>query len=111
MCRLHCYTCLRNNAANRGAMPGNDAELGLSEEAITSALEAARARVARAERERAELDGAMAAAREELRLLERLLALRRDGAVGGTGQGGEAEGPALRDARVEGKHPVVHAVV
>jgi hypothetical protein len=59
----------------------------ISEDSIRQALSAARARVTQAELDRAELDRVIAAAREEGRLLERLLALRRgpgsDGATDG----------------------------
>lgn len=51
----------------------------MSDGAIEKALEAARTRVARGEQERAELERAIATAREEQRLLGRLLALRRGG--------------------------------
>lgn len=51
----------------------------MSEDAIEKALESARSRVSRGERDRAELDRAIATAREEQRLLEQLLALRREG--------------------------------
>ena len=53
----------------------------MSEDAIEKALEAVRSRVSRGERDRAELDRTIATAREEQRLLERLLALRREGAA------------------------------
>ena len=49
----------------------------LSEAAIETALEAVRARSEKAKCDRAGLDRALAAAREEERLLQRLLALRR----------------------------------
>lgn len=80
----------------------------MPEDAIVAALEAARMRVARMERERAELDHAHAAAQEELRLLERLLALRR-------GAGVAAEPPAAKPAQAPaaggGKPAVVQAVI
>jgi hypothetical protein len=71
----------------------------MSEEAIVKALEAARARVTRLEQERSELDRAIATAREEQRLLERLLSLRQGLPVGsqrppiaeGDGSSGTAE--------------------
>jgi hypothetical protein len=60
--------------------PGDQLD-AMSDESILKALEAARVRVAHAEHERAELDRAVATAREEERLLEQLLALRRDGLI------------------------------
>lgn len=85
----------------------------MSEEAINRALEAARSRVARAERERAELERVIALAREEQRLLERLLALRRGGAASDAPEGGgtETQRPEPRDGRGNGKNPVVQAVI
>jgi hypothetical protein len=82
--------------------------------ALTRALQAARARVARVERERAELDRMIATAQEEERLLDRLLALRR---------GSEVSDPVREDKPAEGiskqrgtlrkpeTHPVVIAVL
>jgi hypothetical protein len=58
-----------------------DGNRGMSEEAISKALEAVRASIVGAEQERAKLDRTISAAREEERLLARLLALRRGGAV------------------------------
>ena len=55
---------------------GNGPDL-LSEEAIAKALELTRVRAANAERERADLDRTIANAREEERLLQRLLDVRR----------------------------------
>ncbi len=49
----------------------------MTETAITKALEEVRARISRVEQERAELERTITAAREEERLLQRLLALRR----------------------------------
>jgi hypothetical protein len=87
---------------------------GMSVEAIGAALEAVRARVARADQERAELERAIATAREEERLLERLLALRRDGVISGSKADGDLDGD--RSVRAQGavgdpKHPAVEAVV
>src|SRR5262245_25039752 len=86
---------------------------GMSVEAISTALEAARARVARADQERAELERVIETAREEERLLERLLALRRDGVISGSRSDG---GPEDRFARAQApvgdaKHPAVEGVV
>jgi hypothetical protein len=57
-------------------MSDKDAEL--SEEAILKALDLAKERAVQAERGRAELDRVIAAAREEQRLLQRLLDVRRN---------------------------------
>ena len=64
----------------------------LSEEAIVKAIESARARARQAERERTELDRAIAAAREEERLLQRLLDVRRGSAQS---EAAEAVVPAM----------------
>lgn len=87
----------------------------LSIEAIVRALELVRARVTQAEYEKAALDKAIAGAREEERLLQRLLDVRR-------GVSEAKENPAFSgtDGRVPArvavstpgsKHPVVQAVV
>lgn len=52
---------------------------GIGEDALVQALEATRKRAALAEQERSHLEREIAAAREEQRLLEKLLALRRNG--------------------------------
>lgn len=84
----------------------------MSEDLIAKALAAARARIARSERERAELDQAIAAAREEERLLLRLLGLRRGDVaqVGGADAppGVPAPSPELAVGR---GHPAVLAVI
>jgi hypothetical protein len=49
----------------------------MNENALAEALEAVRARISRADQDRAELERTIAVAREEERLLERLIALRR----------------------------------
>jgi hypothetical protein len=95
-------------------MTGGGDEFGvMSEEAIDRALEITRARIARAERERAELDRVIATSREEERLLTRLLALRRGGRI--AGDGGVAEAPPEHSSPTgttrEGKHPAVQAVI
>jgi hypothetical protein len=53
----------------------------MAEATIVEALESARKRALAAEQKRSELDRAITAAREEQRLLERLLALRRNGSA------------------------------
>jgi hypothetical protein len=63
-------------------MGTEDQDYSMAEDVITQALEAARKRATLAEQERASLDRAIASAREEQRLLEKLLALRRDGLTG-----------------------------
>src|SRR5579864_9104704 len=84
--------------------PSSDAEL-MSEEAIGRAAEAARARVARFEHERSELAHAIAAAREEQRLLERLLVLRRG--TQDPSLAGKDGSPGATDVG----HPALQAVV
>src|SRR5947207_730980 len=69
----------------------------LSEAAIETALEAVRARSEKAEGDRAGLDRAIAAAREEERLLQRLLALRREGPAEGKPSQQEAREAAGAD--------------
>ncbi len=84
----------------------------VSEDSIAKALEAARARVSRAQRERAELERVIAAAREEQRLLERLLALRRGTAAALDGGPSEQKQHDTPLAPADGtKHPVVQAVI
>jgi hypothetical protein len=88
--------------------PSNATEL-MSEEDIAKALEAARTLVARAEQERSALDRTIAAAREEQRLLERLLALRQGLPVGAQPvpiAGGEGT-PTIADT----ERPAVQAVI
>lgn len=88
----------------------------LSEEAILNALEVAKTRAAEAERERAELDRAIAAAREEQRLLQRLLDVRR-GVIGGQDSNtkhlplNEDRGIAMAVSLPGSKHPSVQAVI
>ncbi len=85
---------------------------GMSEDAITKALEAVRARASRAEQERAELERIIAAAREERRLLERLLALRRGAAAGSDGRPSEQKQHDTPPATTsEARHPAVQAVI
>lgn len=88
----------------------------LSEDAILKALDLARTRTAQAERDRAELDRAIATAREEERLLQRLLDLRRGG--GGEDEsnrkeprGNEDVPTAVSGSGVLSRHPSVQAVV
>lgn len=88
----------------------------LTEAAIANALELTRARVAKAEHERADLDRAIASAREEERLLQRLLDVRR-----GVSPREEARNqkesdsgntPSVASASVSGpRHPAVQAVI
>lgn len=88
----------------------------LSEEAIVKAIELARARANQAEHDRADLDRTIATAREEERLLQRLLHVRR-----GTSPSME---PKRRESTVnrnssptrpasagESKHPAVQTVI
>jgi hypothetical protein len=63
----------------------------IGEEALAQALDAARKRAALAEQERSHLEREIAAAREEQRLLERLLALRRNGLSESPGNPGVVE--------------------
>lgn len=65
-------------------MGSDDQHWSMTEDVIVAALEGARKRASLAEQERASLDRAIAAAREEERLLEGLLALRKDGVSGGS---------------------------
>ena len=89
----------------------------LSEEAIETALEAVRARIEKAEGDRAGLDRAIAAAREEERLLQRLLALRRDGPAERELEQQEAREAAGDDRPISPtafrrkKYPAVQAVI
>lgn len=85
----------------------------MSEESIRKALDAVRTRVARSERELAELGRVIAAAREEERLLKRLLALRRGEVPGDMAEGkaAQAQHPERLEARDDNKHPAVQAVL
>jgi hypothetical protein len=60
-------------------MQPGDPHDSIPDDLIIEALEAARKRVSVAEEERAGLDSAIAVAREEQRLLEKLLSLRQEG--------------------------------
>jgi hypothetical protein len=92
-------------------MLGESDELGfMSEEAINRALEIARARIARVERERAELARDIAATREEEHLLTRLLALRR-GAATGEAPEREPDHGFVGVSASETKYPAVVAVL
>jgi hypothetical protein len=88
-------------------------ELGvMSENAIEKALEAVRTRVSRGERERTELDRTIATAREEQRLLERLLALRRGGLPACDGKPMGLEHHNVNSvAASETRHTVLEAVI
>lgn len=85
---------------------------GMSEAAIVAALEGAKARVLRAERERDELQRVITSSKEERRLLESLLALRR-GSAGATVLRTDEESTAVEIGKAPGheKHPSVEAVV
>ena len=92
---------------------GENEAVQLSEEAILSALELARIRVTDAERERAELDRVITTTREEERLLQRLLDVRR-----GVGRKRESVSePAAGTVNPaptstsNSKHPAVQAVI
>jgi hypothetical protein len=92
---------------------------GVSETTIANALEAIRARISHLDRQRAELERALGAAREEERLLLRLLALRRGIAPEANAQAMPGEGPdnfsAKESTRIEraeeADHPAVQAVL
>jgi len=85
----------------------------MSEEAITGALEATRTRLARAEKDREELDRSIATAREEMRLLEQLLTLRREGVGSGSSEGHAVQpvGPRTSAGREKNKHQAITAVI
>lgn len=87
-------------------------EDGMSEAAIVAGLEGTKARVLRAERERDELQRVIASSKEEQRLLESLLALRR-GSLGGKVLQNDKESTSLKIGKtlVHEKHPAVEAVV
>jgi hypothetical protein len=111
---LYVGATMQRIGSQEGGMPGdgdNEELAVMPEDAIATALDAARGRVVRAERERAELDRTIAAAREEERLLERLLALRRGGTAG-TDHGAVA-GHHVSPSRAMGetKHPALQAVI
>jgi hypothetical protein len=97
----------------------NENPTEMSEALITKALEGARNRISRAEQERAELERVIAAAREEERLLVRLLALRQGkGTVEEPAdalQSNYQAHPAKLQPPIEGgtdaKHPAVQAVI
>ena len=88
----------------------------LSEDAILKALELARARASQAERDRTEIDLVIVAAREEERLLQRLLDLRR-GVTGRTESSAKllawnGELPAAVSVSAKGsRHLAVQAVI
>ena len=89
--------------------------LGMSDEMIASAIRSVRERREAAEQGRAELERSIAAAREEERLLERLLRVRKGDQTGNdeVSAGSESSGRAMSnrdDAPGSGKHPVVDAV-
>lgn len=92
---------------------GSDDINVMSEEAIKTALDITRARRARAERERADLERVIAASREEEQLLARLLALRRTGSPSaGAASAEDVPHAGLSAATVgETRHPAVQAVI
>lgn len=82
----------------------------MSDRAIEAALEAVRARIAQAARQREELDRRLASDREEEKLLVRLLALRRgEGAASVEGDHEPAVTADLTTSEIG--HPAVNAVV
>jgi hypothetical protein len=90
----------------------------MPEATITNALEGVRSRISHMNRQRGELERSLAVAREEERLLLRLLALRRgvspeDDCVVLTEENKVCgdEQPAPFEAREEADHPVVQAVL
>jgi hypothetical protein len=92
---------------------------GMDEAVILQALDEARARISRAEHDRAELDRVLAGAREEEQLLARLLALRRGatpanaeaGSAGPEHQTNTAEQTRIGATDADSKNPAVQAVV
>jgi hypothetical protein len=100
--------------SKESSMAANTDDVGMmSDEAIESALAMTRARLARAERERGDLERVIAATREEERLLSRLLALRRTGTTntdGVSAEEGLAVGTSYATAGDSG-HPALRAVI
>jgi hypothetical protein len=92
----------------------------ISDEIVASALRLTREKLAHVERERAQLDREIAGMKEEERLLERLLLLRKGGAqapakapMSGASPPATTRSRAMLDALApaESKHPVVQAVI
>ena len=108
---LCCYTFVRMQYRTLD----NDNLAGMQEGVIADALDMVRARIAHIEKERAEFGRALESAREEERLLTRLLALRRGAAPAETdGRKPEVQSPAQPDPgpmAAEPKQPAVQAVV
>jgi hypothetical protein len=83
----------------------------MPDESIVKALEAARRRASRAEQERAELDRAIATARQEQRLLEQLLALRRDGLIDPGAKNPEVQRDVASTPSTKTAHSALQAAV
>ena len=94
-------------------MPAVQGPFTMSQEAIEGALEAARSRLEQAEKGREELEHAIAATREEMRLLEQLLALRIQGMGGLSNKDNATEIARSRalGGKEQGKHQAVTAVI
>lgn len=83
----------------------------MTDDVIVEALRVVRERVASAEVERANLERSLAAAREEERLLQRLLSLRKGEGATVEASASEPAKPAPVATKVESAHPAVQAVV
>lgn len=92
---------------------GGERLFAMSEEAIAGALEDARNRLGRAEKDREDIERSVATAREEIRLLEQLLALRRGGVCksGNADRTVDVVPPSSSGAGGEAKHQAVTAVI
>lgn len=101
------------NANNGTPMTDLHDESEMATEAgIARALETVRARIASAERDRAGLDRSLAIAREEERLLQRLLALRRGETVNVEERQEVVQEIAARAGKgIDGKSPVIKAAI
>lgn len=117
--KLHCYTefdIVQLRYYHAVTMQPNAQNVGSEEQTISQALNEVRSRIAQAEHERAELDRTIAAAREEERLLLRIVALRQ-GKVSvdpnaSLHQGdGDAPRPKKATDAAPSKQPAVQAVV
>lgn len=108
---LRCYTFVRMQSGTLD----NDNLAGMQEGVIADALDMVRARIAHIEKERAELGRALEAAREEERLVTRLLALRRGAAPAeADGRKPEVQSPAQPGPgpmAAEPKQPAVQVVI
>lgn len=83
----------------------------MSEDTIRAALDSVRARIADAERQRAECDRVIAAGREEERLLLRLLALRHGDATEPESGPSQAAAPSPDSETPVSKHQSLQVVV